>query len=420
MRDTIHRIWSLVVKEFLQLSRDKILLAFVIAGPLFELFLMGSLAGGGVQNLPLAVVDLDRSQASRELVVLLDQTDELRTVAQSDSVDEARAQMQRGEVAVAVVVPPGYGEDLEDPRQGAEVQIIADGSSYIVATVAVAAGESVAAEVVRELLAHHPTGGGGALELRFLARFNTTLDNRPGAITTMLALIVYQVTLVIAAQSFTRERELGTMEQLRITPLGRLELIAGKAIPTLVVGMVDTLLTIGVVAIWFDIPLRGSLPLLLLLTVPFVLAQIGWGTLISLVSRTQQQAILFVFAMAMLEVACSGFMVPASDMPAAMRVVASASSVGHYLTILRGVMLRGAGLGSLWLPALVLSGIALIASTLAWLRLRMGLDVDSPRRSLRTAWQALQLRRRERKAGAGPKGRRGATRRRRKWTEEPA
>jgi hypothetical protein len=143
--------------------------------------------------------------------------------------------------------------------------------------------------------------------------------------------------------------------------------------------------------------MRGSLPLLLLLTIPFVLAQIGWGTLISLVSRTQQQAILFVFALAMLEVACSGFIVSTSDMPIAMQVVASVSSVQHYLIILRGVMLRGAGLGSLWAPSLALSGIAAAATAVAWLRLRVGLDTDSLQQRLRAMWKAHQERQRRQK-----------------------
>jgi len=180
--------------------------------------------------------------------------------------------------------------------------------------------------------------------------------------------------------------------------MGRMETILGKAIPTLAIGLVDCLLMIGVIAVWFGVPMRGSLPLLLLLTVPFVLAQIGWGTLISLVSRTQQQAILFVFALAMLEVACSGFIVPTTDMPLAMQVIASASSVQHYLVILRGVMLRGAGLGSLWVPSLALAGIASAATALAWLRLRAGLDADSLQQRMRVLWHAYQQRLGQRKA----------------------
>jgi ABC-2 type transport system permease protein len=373
MRETANRIWGLVTKELLQLGRDKLLIGFLILGPLLELALMGGLTGGGVKNLPLAVVDLDRSRASRELIAKLDQQDELLVNAYGDSVAQAQQWMQQGQVGIIVVVPPGYGELLFDPLQSAEVQVITDGSSYVVSTVAISAAESVAAEIVQDLTVRQAVASGGPVELRFVARFNATLSGQPHSLTAILGLIVYQVTFVIASQSFTRERELGTMEQLRVTPLGRLELMVGKALPALLIGLVDCLLMTGVVAVWFDIPMRGSLLLLLLLTIPFILVQIGWGMLISLISRTQQQAMLFFFALAMLEVALSGFMVPASNLPGVMRVLSHISSVRHYTVILRGVMLRGAGLGSLWPPTLALSTIGLATTALAWLRLRAGL-----------------------------------------------
>ncbi len=420
MKDALHRIWGLVIKELLQLGRDKLLLGFVLLGPLLELLLMGGLAGGGVQNLPLAVVDLDRSRASRELITRLDQTDELLIKAYGDSVAQAQEWMQSGQIGVIVVVPPGYGETLNDPLRSAEVQVIADGSSQVVSTIASATTENVAAEIVQDLAARHAVASGGPVDLRFVARFNAALDGRPSAITMMLGLIVYQVTLIIAAQSFTRERELGTLEQLRVTPLGRLELMAGKAIPALLVGLVDCLLMTGVIVAWFDIPVRGSLLLLLLLTIPFILTQIGWGTLISLVSRTQQQAMLFVFALAMLEIALSGFLVPAGNLPGVMQVLSYASSVQHYMAIVRGVMLRGAGPGSLWLPALALSRIACAVGALAWLRLWLGLDTDSLRRRLQVAWHIYQRRRRERRADRSAKRARGHGGKKPKLVKEPA
>jgi ABC-2 type transport system permease protein len=390
MKDILHRIWSVVVKEFLQLSRDKVLMGFVILAPLLELALMANMTGDGVGNLPLAVIDKDASRASRELIAKLDQSEELLLTAYAENVEQAREAMQRGDVAAIVIVPPGYGEYLTDPRQSAEVQVIVDDSNYVVATLAESSVKNAASEITQNLTARTSTLSGGPVQMSFVARFNAALDSRPRSITAMLGMIVYQVTLIIAAQSFTRERERGTLEQLRITPLGRVELIVGKAIPTLVIGLINGAMMIGLIAVWFDVPIRGSLPLLLLLSIPFILAQIGWGTLISLVSHNQQQAVLFVFAMAMLEVACSGFIVPASDMPKVMQVVSQVSSVQHYLVILRGVMLRGAGLGSVWVPTLALTGIALAATALAWLRLRAGLDTDSLRQQLRAAWQRRQ------------------------------
>jgi len=413
MQNTLNRVWGLVKKEFLQLGRDKLLLAFVLLAPLLELMLMGNLTGGGVQNLPLAVIDLDRSRASRELIARLDQTDELLIKTYGDSIAQAREQMQSGQISVIVVAPPGYGKALADPQQSAEIQVIADGSNYVVSSAAIGTVESVAAEIVQDIAARYgASAGGGPVGLRFAARFNSSLDGQPGAITMMLGLIVYQVTLVIASQSFTRERELGTLEQLRVTPLGRLELMVGKAIPTLLVGLVNCLLMTGVAVAWFDIPARGSLPLLLLLTIPFVLTQIGWGTFISLISRTQQQAMLFVFALAMLEIACSGFLVPAGNLPETMRLLSRVSSVQHYMVILRGVMLRGAGLGVLWQSALALGGIALGVAALAWLRLWLGLDADSLKQRIQI-WRHIYRRDRRQRQGE-------RTARKPKLTRKPA
>jgi ABC-2 type transport system permease protein len=390
MTNHLSRICGLAIKEFQQLSRDKLLLAFLIIGPLMELLLMGSLTGGGVENLPLAVVDQDRTRASRELIARLDRKDELQVEARGRSVEQARAWMQNGDIAAVAVVPPGYGTALTSPTDSAEVQLIADGSSYVVSSVALSTVEDVAAEIRRELIASHPSASKGLVDLRFVARFNAALEDQPHAITAMLGIVVFQVALIVAAQSIAREREIGTLEQLRVTPLGRLDLLAGKAIPTLIVGMVNFLMMMSLVVFWFDIPVRGSFALLTLLTIPFVLAQIGWGTLISLISRTQQQALLLVFALAMLEVAFSGFLVPAGDMPAVMGVISHVSSVQHYLVIVRGIALRGATLRLVWLPGTALAGIAVTVMALAWLRLRLGLDSNSLRQRLAATWRQIR------------------------------
>lgn len=418
MRDHLYRIIGLAIKEFKQLSRDKLLLAFLILGPLVELLLMGSLSGGGVKNLPVAVVDQDRTRASRELVARLDRRDELWIEGYSAGTEDARKRMQDGGVSAIAVIPPGYAAALTDPTRTARIQVIADGSNYVVSTVALGTAEDVAAEIGRDLAASHGPSSGGPVDLRFVARFNASLEDQPHAITAMLGIIVFQVALVVAAQSIAREREMGTLDQLRVTPLGRLDLMAGKALPTLAIGIVDFLMMMGVIVVWFDIPVRGSLPLLTLLTVPFVLVQIGWGTLISLISRTQQQAMLFVFALAMLEVAFSGFLVPAGDMPGAMQTISYISSVQHYLVIMRGITLRGAGLSALWLPGTALVGLSIAIMALAWLRLRLGLDANSLRQRLFELWRRFRCRwldsvcQRQHPKKKGPK--------QPEWTGEPA
>jgi ABC-2 type transport system permease protein len=297
--------------------------------------------------------------------------------------------------------------------------VIADGSSHVISTVALSTAEEVAAQIGEDIAIHRPAASKGPVDLRFVSRFNAALEDQPNSITAMLGTIVFQVTLVVAAQSFARERELGTLEQLRVTPLKRLDLMAGKAIPTLLIGLLNFLMMVAIVVVWFDIPVRGSLLLLSLLTIPFVLAQIGWGTLISLVSRTQQQAMLFVFALVLVEVAFSGFLVPAGDMPGLMRVLSYVSSVQHYLVVLRSVMLRGAGIRLLWLPGLALVGISSVLTGLAWMRLRAGLDPDSLQRRLAGTWRrARNWWRKERPRPGSRKGRRHSSKP--QWSGEPA
>ena len=374
--DHLHRICGLAIKEFQQLLRDKVMLVFLIIAPLLELLLMGSMTGGGVENLAIAVVDQDRTRASRALIAKLEQTDEFRLVGYPASVAEARNWMLSGKVAAIAVIPPDYGTSLTDSAQSAQVQIIADGSNHTMSSVVLATAEDVAAEVRRDLAKSSLSTAAGPVDLRIVARFNETLEDQPHAITAMLGIIVFEIVVVVAGQSITREREQGTLEQLRVSPLGRMDLMIGKALPTLVIGLVDFLLLVGLVVVWFDIPIRGSMLLLTLLTIPFVVALIGWGTLISLISRTQQQAMLFVLTLALVEVAFSGFFVPASNMPGIMRAISHVSTMQHYLRIMRGIALRGTTLRTLWVPGVALTGIAATLMSLAWVRLRMGLDSD--------------------------------------------
>jgi len=413
IEDHLHRIWGLALKEFQQLARDRVLLAFLVLGPIIELLLMGSLSGGGVHNLRLAVVDQDRTRASRELIAKLDRTDELRLERYASGVEQAKTWMLDGQVDAIAIVPPGYGTKLSDPAESAQVQLVADGSNHVVSAVAIGTAEEVAVEIGRDLGRSQPRQSTGPVRLRFIARFNEALEDRPHAITAMLGIVVFEVALVVAAQSIAREREMGTLEQLRVTPLARLDLMLGKAIPTLVVALVDFLIMMGLAVLVFDIPVRGSLLLLTVLTVPFVIVQIGWGTLISLVSHTQQQAMLFVFALAMVEVAFSGFLVPGADMPAGMRTISNASSLQHYFVILRGIALRGATITSLWRPSAALLGLSIAIMSVAWLRLRMGLDSDLLRRQMGVVWRtgcrwcqtSITLRRRKKQASRREWGR---------------
>jgi ABC-2 type transport system permease protein len=189
-----------------------------------------------------------------------------------------------------------------------------------------------------------------------------------------LGFIIYQVALIVAALGITRERELGTLEQLLVTPLRRVELIIGKAIPAVVVASVNFFIVFLIVNQGFELPMRGSFGLLFALSVLFIIAEVGWGLMISAFSHTQQQAVLFVFVLAMTDVAFSGYTVPVERLPQAMQWIAQLFPFQHYLQILRDVMLRGADLSTLWPQALALVILAMGSMGVALFALRRRLD----------------------------------------------
>jgi ABC-2 type transport system permease protein len=186
--------------------------------------------------------------------------------------------------------------------------------------------------------------------------------------------MVYQVALIVAALGLTRERELGTLEQLLVTPLRRLELIAGKAIPAVLIATVDFLLMYAVIKFGFDVPMRGSFVVLFGLSMLFIAAQVGWGLIVSSLSKNQQQAVLMVFVLALVDVSFSGYVMPVDHLPAMLRIVSQLFPLQHYLIVIRSVMLKGAGLAAVWQEALALAALSAGSISVAVISLRSRME----------------------------------------------
>lgn len=373
------RIVTLVVKDFQQFMRDRVLITFILLGPTLQLVLMGQATGADVGDLPLAVVDNDRTGDSRALIVALDNLGELDVTHAVDHVKEAGALLDRGEITVAVVIPSGFAAALSSPRERPSVQVLVDGSNIIGAYTVVGAAEGAIGEFGRDTVVERRefTPGGNLtvpiLDLRSTARFNEEMNHRYYLLPAQLSLIVHIVTLTVASVGIVRERETGTLEQLMVTPLRRIELIVGKAtLPTLI-AFVNYLVMLAIVVFGFKVPVRGSVPLLLAVTLLFIMAQLTWGLVISAVSATQQQAILLIFMIAILNVAFSGYLVAVENMPLPMQWVSSFFPIRHYLSMMRGIMLKGATLANLQpqLTALIGLGIASLIVSVRSFRKRL-------------------------------------------------
>lgn len=367
------RTWQVIVKELLHFRRDRVLAAFLFIFPVMQLFLVAQTAGSDASNLPLAVFDQDRSPASRALIQALDNTTELTLRYTPASLEEVQRLLDIGAATAAVVIPPGLARSLQSTGRPAQVQVLVDGSNVTGSSAALTAAEGALTSTLLRTLA----GRGGtaalaqtspatpAVALATTVRFNPELEGRYVAIPGLFAFIVYQIAMVVASVTLVRERELGTLEQLAVTPVRRVELLTGKGIPAILVGMANFFLLLAVVVGPLGVPMRGSYALLAALSALFVATEVAVGLVVSAMSRTQQQAVLIVFPLAMLDFALSGYLVPVESMPQGLQVLSLFSPLRHYMKILKDIMLKGADMSTLWPSALALAALALVVGLLA-------------------------------------------------------
>jgi ABC-2 type transport system permease protein len=366
----IRRIAVLVWKELIELKEDPDLFAIVIAAPILQLFMLGYAATTDVRDVPLVVADGDRSAASRDLVGRFEASPNFTIVGMVTSPGEVDPYLERGRAWIALAIPPGYGEGIERAAPQT-LQLIADGSDANSTNVAIGYATNLIAGYAQDIgAAHIPVAGTAApaIEPRVRVWFNSRLDSRDFMIPGVLALLLLVITTNLSSMGIVREKEVGTLEQLNVTPLARWELIAGKLLPYALVGMVDVCLVLGVAVLWFQVPLRGSVFLLIALTLVYLMTTLGLGLFVSTISSTQQQAMMttiFFFLMPMIYL--SGFIFPIENMPALIQPLTYLLPLRYYLVILRAIFLKGVGLETLWPEALALTGwgIAILALAIA-------------------------------------------------------
>ena len=374
----IARTWNLTLKELLQLWRDKMILLFVLLGPVSELVLVAWATSGDIEHIPMAVLDQDRSASSRRLVQALENTGTFDANFYLSSEDEARAMVDAGTALVALLIPAGFEGHLVAGNRGpAQVRMILDGADPSAARAAQMSAEGVVADLSQEIalarFGHLLDGWGEVVRLDVRVWFNEELKASHYEVPSELGFMLVGVALMVASLGIARERELGTLEQLLVTPLRNVELVIGKAVPALLLGYTDFLLMLFLVIAVFDIPMRGSWPLLLGIALFYLFIEMGWGLMISAVSHTQVQALLLAFMLIMVEVVFSGYAFPVENMPWLLQRIANFVPIKHWLIILRSILLKGAGVEVFWKELLSLAalGLAINGVTLVVLRRRL-------------------------------------------------
>ncbi len=373
----LRRIFSLVIKEFIHLRNDWWMPAFMLFGGAMELLLVGWATSRPITNLPIMVLDQDRSAASRGLVIALENTGTFRQPEYVSDMLTIEDALDRGAINAAMVIPPDFDEQMASPSGSPTLFVILNGAESTPAIAAKRAIEGLTQDIGQRItirrLGLSPAEFSGfdpSLRVWFNESLSEALYTTPAELGLMLEFTV----LLFAALAFSRERELGTLEQLLVMPFSSMEIIIGKSIPVIVIGLTDFLLMLGMVHSAFGVPVRGSLPLLLLLAFGYLMVELGKGLVVSVVSRTQHQAFLLVLLIGMVDFMFTGYAAPVEGMPQALQWVANVIPAHHWLTILRGILLKGAGLDVLWPNLLWLAGLGLAIGTFSLRFVRRALD----------------------------------------------
>jgi len=371
-------LWSVMVKEVRQTFRDKRMLGLLLFAPLLQLVVLGFAVDLEVDRIPTVVCDQDRTPASREFLqaALAGSTFEQTAVVHAPS--EAVNMLTSGEAATAWIIPKGFARDTSRGL-GTAVQVIVDGTDTNRAQVAAATANQLAMaqslNIMVERIASHPAAQQAPSTFPQISPvtrvlYNPSLRSATYMVPGLSAIVVLVVTTIVTAMGIAREKEMGTMEQLLVTPLRPWVLLLGKCLPFAGVGLI---VVAGVLAVgtWlFDVPIRGSLVVVFVAAALYVMSTLGTGVFISTVSSSQQQAILGGFFFMMPAILLSGFMTPIDNMPRYVQLLTYANPVRYFVEVLRSVLLKDAGFADLWFQLTALLCFGTVILTLSSLRFR--------------------------------------------------
>jgi ABC-2 type transport system permease protein len=370
------RIVALLRKEFTQLSRDKKLLPIILLAPVLQLGLMGYAISVDIKDIAIAVCDQDKSAESRALAEKFVTSGYFTIEYATDDYKAVQGYLDEGKVTMVLVIPHRFGDRIVS-KQPAKVQVLVDGSEGNTTAIAVGYFSEILGQYSANILAdvagpRHPMGG---IDPEVRAWYNPELKARNYMVPGLLVMILLAGTMNLTSMAIVREKEIGTLEQIMVTPITPTELMIGKIVPFTAISSANATVVVLTMVFGFGIPIRGSVPLLIGLSGCFLLTSLGLGLFLSTISRTQQQAMMvgqFFIIQPMMYL--SGFIFPIDNMPKILQAVSWGIPMRHFLFIVRSLILKGVGLESLWLQAciLLLMGVAVLSGSI--LRFHKKLD----------------------------------------------
>ncbi len=369
------RTLSLIRKEFLHILRDPRTLGVMFIMPIIQLVLLGYAATTDIKHLHTAVVDGDKSLASRELIDAYRASNYFDIALYVESDQQLEYLVDSGQVRAGLIIPAGYGQEVTAGDR-AEVAFVVDGSDPSVANTVFAASQSVgqalSMRIMQRTMGIDPDNLPG-VQVRPRVWYNPEMKSANFMIPGIMGMILYFLTALFTSMSIVREREQGTIEQLIVTPIKPLEMIVGKVVPYVFIAFFDVLEVLAIGVFWFGVPIRGNLELLLGLSALFLLTSLGIGIFISSLANTQQEAMLLTFLTMFPSIFLAGFFFPIEAMPGWLQIVTYVIPLRYMLVVIRGIILKGVGLQILRqeVIALIIFGVAIMLLAAARFRKKL-------------------------------------------------
>jgi ABC-2 type transport system permease protein len=364
------RIRQMLIKEFIQVFRDPRMRAVVLVVPCLEVLVIGYAVNMDIRDIRTAVYDLDNTPASREILARFSASGYFDIVARVDDDRRMQSLVDHGDVQIVLRINHGFAGDLAAGRTAA-LQVICDGTDSNTAGIAVSYVNRITGDYMQEMLGKRIARVQGVanppvrIDFRWRAWFNENLESRNYFVPGVIVIVVSLVSLLLTSMAVVREKEIGTIEQIMVTPITPAEFILGKTLPFVLIAFVDVTLILLIGVFWFEVPLRGSVALLYFATALYLLTMLGVGLFISTVSQTQQQAMMSTFLFFFPAMLLSGFSFPIANMPLPIQGLTYLNPVAYFLVIVRSIFLKGVGLAYLWPQLLALAAMGLATLWLA-------------------------------------------------------
>jgi ABC-2 type transport system permease protein len=362
------RLKHMLIKEFIQIFRDPRMKAVIFMVPIIQVIIFGYAVSTDVRHIPTALYDLDNTPSSRELVAQFEGSGYFDIVQHVWTEAAARDAIDSGKAKVLLRLNRGFSEAITGGRT-ASIQLILDGSDSNTTSIVMGYSARIASAYNKRILLERIARTTGTrfeaepVTIAARAWFNPNLESRFFFLPGVIAQLVMIITIILSSMAVVREREIGTMEQIMVTPIARMEFILGKTIPFAIIGFVDVALVSAIAVFWFQVPLQGHLLTLFFATGLFLLSTLGVGLFISTVSHTQQQAMMTTFFYIMPAILLSGFIYPIANMPVFIQWLTYLDPLRYFLVIIRGVYLKGTGFAVLWphMAALAVLGTVMLS-----------------------------------------------------------